>query len=52
MNIVVIRDDLKDKGMVYFFTSIPSVQLVDVYFQGGDDVLWTSNGFIEGLRRV
>ena len=51
MNIVVIRDDLKDKGMVCLFTSIPSMQLVDVFFQGGDDVLWTSNGFIEGLRR-
>ena len=49
MNIVVIRDDLKDKGMVCLFTSIPSMQLVDVFFQGGDDVLWTSNGFIEGL---
>ena len=52
MNIVVIRDDLKDKGMVCLFTSIPSMQLVDLFFQGGDDVLWASNSFIEGLRRV
>ena len=26
------------------------MQLVDVFFQGGDDILWTSNGFIERLR--
>ena len=28
------------------------MQLLDVFFQGGDDVLCTSNSFIEGLRRV
>ena len=40
--------------MVYFayLTSFPSMQLVDVFFQGGDDILWTLNGFIEGLGRV
>ena len=43
---------LRTRACFAYLTSIPAMQLVNVFFQGEDDVLWTSNGFIEGLRRV
>ena len=53
VNIVVIRDDLKNKGLFYLFESYSFHAACECFFfQGGDDILWTSNGFIEGLRRV
>ena len=43
---------LRTRGWFASLTSIPSMQLLDVFFQGGDDVLCTSNSFIEGLSSV
>ena len=43
---------LRTRACFAYLTSIPAMQLVNVFFQGEDDVLWKSNGFIEGLRRV